>query len=353
MADTDTDTDTDTDIDIDAGTASSTDAEEVLTQEEIDALLTSVEDDDANSETGTDGGTIVPGVGHVRSFDFSRQGQSLSSDLPLLNVIHERFALQFCESVFNTLRCSNNVKFAGARGTSFIDYLHTLELPTHINFIHLSPMKGIALAVFDNNLITNATSSFFGGSMKKELVADKEDFTPSEMRIGNMLLQRVMNDLQVSWKADIEVNPEKKQTEVNPDFAQLMNPSEQLLVSRFEIIFEGTQGIFELAMPLAMIEPYREQLSVTYQAEKRDDQGTWAPVIIDELKTTNIKLSSTLGTAQLTLGEILKLDTGDIIPIDVGDTVTLYAEGVPIFDGEYGAFNDRNSIKIRNKKHRP
>ena len=328
-------------------------SEEVLTQEEIDALLTSVEDDDASAESGGDSGTIVPGIGHVRTFDFSRQGQSLSAGLPLLNVIHERFALQFCESIFNTLRCSNNVKFAGARGVSFIDYLQTLELPTHINFINLKPLKGIALAVFDNNLITNATSSFFGGSMKKELVADKQDFTPSEMRLGNMLLQRVMSDLKTSWKADIEVHPEAKQTETNPDFAQLMNPAEQLLVNRFDIIFEGTQGVFELAMPMAMIEPYRDQFSVTYQSEKREDQGTWAPVIIDELKTTTVELSSTLGTAQLSLGEILKLEKGDIIPMEVSDTVTLYAEGVPIFDGEFGAFNDKNAIKIRNKKHRP
>ncbi len=339
--------------DSDSDTKSGADTEEVLTQEEIDALLTSVEDDEGTGESGVDSGTIVPGIGHVRTFDFARQGQSLSAGLPLLNVIHERFSLQFCESIFNTLRCSNNVKFIGARGTSFIDYLHTLELPTHINFINLKPMQGIALAVFDNNLITNATSSFFGGSMKKELVADKQDFTPSEMRIGNMLLQRVMSDLQVSWKADIEVHPEAKQTETNPDFAQLMNPAEQLLVNRFDIIFEGAQGVFELAMPMAMIEPYRDQFSVTYQSEKREDQGTWAPVIIDELKTTTVELSSTLGTAQLSLGEILKLEKGDIIPMEVNDTVTLYAEGVPIFDGEFGAFNDKNAIKIRNKKHRP
>ncbi len=336
-----------------AGSETEENTEEVLTQEEIDALLTSVEDDEDTGEPGTDSGTIVPGIGHVRSFDFSRQGQSLSAGLPLLNVIHERFALQFCESIFNTLRCSNNVKFAGARGASFIDYMHTLELPTHINFINLTPMKGIALAVFDNNLITNATSSFFGGAMKKELIADKQDFTLSEMRIGSMLLQRVMSDLQLTWKADIEIHPEAKQTETNPDFAQLMNPAEQLLVNRFDIVFEGTQGIFELAMPMAMIEPYREQFSVTYQSEKRDDQGTWAPVIIDELKATSVALSSTLGTAQLSLGEILKLDKGDIIPMDVSDTVTLYAENVPIFDGEFGAFNDKNAIKIRNKKQRP
>ena len=348
MADSETDPETTPDASADAG-----DNEEVLTQEEIDALLTSVEDDGSGDELGADGGTIVPGIGHVRTFDFSRQGQSLSAGLPLLNVIHERFALQLCESIFNTLRCSNNVKFAGARGASFIDYLHTLELPTHINFINLSPMKGIALAVFDNNLITNATSSFFGGLMKSELSADKQDFTPSEMRIGNMLLQCVMSDLQASWKADIEVNPEAKQTETNPDFAQLMNPAEQLLVNRFDIIFEGTEGVFELAMPMAMIEPYREQFSVTYQSEQRDDQGAWAPVIIDELKSTSVALSSTLGTAQLSLGEILKLDAGDIIPMELNDTVTLFAEGIPVFDGEYGAFNDKNAIKIRNKKYRP
>ncbi|OUS04051.1 flagellar motor switch protein FliM [Gammaproteobacteria bacterium 54_18_T64] len=332
----------------DSDTTPEAESEEVLTQEEIDALLTSVDGEEDDGDVGD----IVPGVGHVRTFDFSRQGQSLSAGLPLLNVIHERFALQFCESIFNTLRCSNNVKFAGARGASFTDYLHTLELPTHINFINLQPLKGIALAVFDNNLIANATSSFFGGSMKKELVGDKQDFTPSEMRIGNMLLQRVMSDLQLSWKADIDIHPQAKQTETNPDFAQLMNPAEQLLVNRFDIVFEGTQGIFELAMPMAMIEPYRDQFAVTYQAEKREDQGTWAPVIIDELKTTSVELSSTLGTAQVSLGELLKLNAGDIIHLDMSDTVTLFAEGVPIFEGEYGAFNDKNAVKIHHKKHR-
>ncbi len=324
---------------------------EVLTQEEIDALLTSVDGDDESTSSGNE--TIVPGLGQVRTFDFSRQGQSLSAGLPLLNVIHERFSLQFCESVFNTLRCSNNVKFAGARGTSFIDYLHTLELPTHINFIHLKPMQGLALAVFDNQLITNATSSFFGGSMTQGKEPDKQDFTPSEMRIGNMLLQSVMNDLQTSWKADIEIQPEARQTETNPDFAQLMNPAEQLLVNRFDIIFEGTEGTFELAMPMAMIEPYREQFSVTYQAEKRDNQGTWAPIIIDELKATNVSISSTLGTVQLSLGEVLKLNAGDVIPMDIPEIVTLYAEDVPVFDGEYGAFNEKNAIKILQKKLRP
>ncbi|OUS16818.1 flagellar motor switch protein FliM [Gammaproteobacteria bacterium 50_400_T64] len=343
----------DSDSDQESSAEAGTSTEEVLTQEEIDALLTSVEDDGPDGESGGDSGTIVAGIGHVRTFDFARQGQSLSAGLPLLNVIHERFALQLCESIFNTLRCSNNVKFSGARGTSFIDYLHTLDLPTHINFINLTPLKGIALAVFDNNLITNATSSFFGGSMKNELATDKPDFTPSEMRIGNMLLQSVMHDLQVSWKADIDIRPEAKQTETNPDFAQLMNPAEQLLIHRFDIVFEGTQGIFELAMPMAMIEPYREQLSVTYQSEKREDQGTWAPVIIDELKNTSVELSSTLGTAQLSLGEVLKLEKGDIIPLEMSDAITLYAEGIPVFDGEYGAFNDKNAIKIRNKKHRP
>lgn len=332
---------------------SDTDTEEVLTQEEIDALLTSV-DEDGTAFPGSGGAeTIIPGLGAVRTFDFSRQSQSLSAGLPLLNVIHERFALQLCESVFNALRCSNTVKFSGARSTSFIDYLNTLDLPSHISFITMKPMAGLALAVLDNNLITNALSSFFGGEMKQDTPINKKNFTPAEMRIGNMLLKNIISDLQSTWKTDIEISPEIRQTETNPDFAQLMNPSEQLLVNRFELIFEGTQGVFELAMPMAMIEPYRDQLSVTYQSQARESQGTWAPVIIDELKNTFTSLSSILGTAQLSLNDILNLAAGDVIPLDVKETVTLYAEGIPVFDGEYGVHNDKNAIKIIRKKNRP
>lgn len=321
---------------------------EILTQEEIDALLSGVE---AGAVAVSKGGSKdSPAAVRV---DFSNQNQLLNTGIPILNVAYERFSLNFCESIFNALRCSNTVEFTGTRMISFVDYLNSMELPTFINFINLPPMRGLAIAVFDADLICTAVDRFFGGALNQEINSTKRSFTPAEFRMGNMLLQRAFIDLKNAWQALLPIEPELVQTEINPDFAHLLNPSEPLMLNTFDISLNGSEGKFQLAIPHTMIEPFRDRLISTYRSDATEISGAWTPVIMEEMKSATVRARSVLGRAQLTVREILDLCPGDVIALDVPEKITLYAEDIPIFKGDFGAYNGKNAIKITGKVARP
>ncbi len=325
------------------------DTNEILTQDEIDALLSRVEDGSvpvASDRHSSDSRS-------VKLVDFSNQNQLLSTGIPILNVAYERFSLNFRESVFNTLRCTNSVEFTGTRIVSFVDYLNSMSLPSYISFIHLKPMRGLALAVFDANIICAAVDRFFGGGVSHEVSSNKRSFTPAETRMGNMLLQKAFADLKSAWQSLLPIEPELVQTETNPDFAHLLNPSEPLMLNTFEIAFDNGAGKFQLAIPHTMIEPFRDRMVSSYQTDPTEISGGWTPVIMEEMKSATMSVSSTLGKAQLTVKEILDLLPGDVIPLTVPDKVTLYAEGVPVFIGEFGAYNGKNAVKVTGKAPRP
>ena len=320
---------------------------EILTQEEIDALLTSVED---NGPAPAD--TSRKDTRDIKLFDFTNQNALINTGIPALNVAHERFALGFSESITNDIRSSNSVEFTGTRVISFIDYLNSLELPTYINFINLSPMKGLALAVIDAKLIGTVVDLFFGGGASGVGGKHKRDFTPSEARIGDLLIKNVFSNLQKAWQSIISLSPELIRIESNPDFAHILNPTEPLMLASFEVIFEEGGGMFQLAIPHTMIEPIYEQLAALPQLDRQEIKGTWASILMEEIKAAYIEVSSELGQAELSFKEILKLAPGDVIPLDVPEELTLFAESVPILKGTFGDSNGKNALKITGKANR-
>ncbi len=215
------------------------DTNEILTQDEIDALLSSVED--SSTPVGND---PITNQKNVELVDFSNQNKLLNTGIPVLNVAHERFALNFCESISNSMRCSATVEFAGTQVISFIDYLNSMELPTYINFINLKPMVGLAMAVVDTDLIGVVVDRFFGGGTDYNSTSKRRDFTRSETRMGNMLIENAFTDLTSAWQSLLAIEPALIQTETNPDFAHLLSPTEPLMLNTFEVSFENRGGKF-------------------------------------------------------------------------------------------------------------
>ncbi len=317
---------------------------EILSQEEIDALLSSVEEGAVPvSNSG------AASSGEAQRVDFSNQNLLLSTGIPALNVAYERFSEHFCDSVFNTLRCNCEVNFAGTRVTSFVDYLNGMETPTFINYVHLKPMAGLAMAVFDLSFVRGAVDRFYGGSIGSPASEQKTAPSHAEIRMGKMLLAKAFADLQRSMSSVLAIEAELVQSETNPDFAHLLNPSEPLMLNTFEVRFDNTEGQFQLAIPHTMIEPYRERLVNTYRMEAPTTNNPWAPIIVDEVQSAEVSLSSILGEAQLTVREILDLNPGDVIPLKVADAVTLYAEGIPVFSGTFGNYNGKQAVKVIRK----
>ncbi|MFZ5594667.1 MAG: flagellar motor switch protein FliM [Pseudomonadota bacterium] len=313
---------------------------DILSQDEIDALLHGVDSGDV--ETG--GEFIADGT--ARNYNFASQDRIVRGRLPTLEMINERFARHFRISLFNMLRRTPEISVNGVQMLKFAEYVHSLFVPANLNLVRINPLRGTALFVFDPKLVFIVVDNFFGGDGRFYTRIEGREFTPTEMRVIQMMLQQVFKDLREAWTPVMSVDFEYIQSEVNPQFANIVSPTEVVVVTTFHIELDGGGGDLHVTMPYSMIEPIREVLDAGVQSDRSDVDERWLLALRDEIKEAKINVSSVLAEVDITLRDLMKMKPGDVIPFEIPDTVTLIAEDVPVFRGVFGVSDGRNSVKV-------
>jgi flagellar motor switch protein FliM len=135
-------------------------------------------------------------------------------------------------------------------------------------------------------------------------------------------------------------------SEVNPQFANIVSPTEVVVVSSFSLNFDDVGGDFHMTLPYAMVEPIRELLDGGMQSDRDGRDDRWARAIRDDMCFAEVEMQSTLLEKRLSVRELLELKAGDIVPVDLPGQVTLCAEGVPLFRGQFGTANGNNAVKV-------
>jgi flagellar motor switch protein FliM len=321
---------------------------EILNQDEIDALLRGV--DDGAVPTAPPPET----PGEVRVFDIATQVRLVRGRMPTLEMINDRFARQFRIGLFNMIRRSAEISVAPVRVQKFSEYTQNLHLPSSLNLIKLNPLRGTALLVLDATLVFAMVDNFFGGSGRYAKIEGRE-FTMTEGRIIQMVLRQAFADLTDAWSIVASINLEYLNSEINPHFANIVSPSEVVVVSSFKVELEGGGGELHVTMPYAMIEPIRDQLDSGVQSDRMERNDSWTHALREEIEEAEVDLVPVLGKSSLSVGRLVDLKPGDIIPCDFDGHVTLYAEGVPVLRGSYGASRGQQAVKVTQRilRHKP
>ena len=152
----------------------------------------------------------------------------------------------------------------------FSEYVHSLFVPTSLNLVKVKPLRGTALFVIDPKLVFILVDNYFGGEGKYHTKIEGREFTPTEMRVIEMLLELAFKDLREAWSPIMQINFEYMNSEVNPQFANIVSPSEVVVVTGFHVELEGGGGNLYVALPYAMLEPIRELLSAGVQSDTSD-----------------------------------------------------------------------------------
>jgi flagellar motor switch protein FliM len=320
---------------------------DLLSQDEVDALLHGVSSGDVETEGD------VPPAGGIQAFDFANQDRIVRGRMPTLEIINERFARQFRISLFNQLRRSAEISVAGVEMVKFSEYLHRLLVPTSLNLVKIHPLRGTSLFVFDPNLVFTVVDCFFGGNGSFYAKIEGRDFTPTETRVIQLLLDQAFKDLKDAWGGLLDVTFEFVSSEVNPQFANIVSPSEVVVVTSFHIELEGGGGDLHVTMPYSMLEPMRELLDAGVQSERGEVDERWSTALRDDMELAEVGLRSELVETQLTVREVLQLKTGDIIPVELSDLVLVRAEDIPIFRGKVGVSRGNLAIKMVEPIRRP
>ncbi|MEI6896446.1 MAG: flagellar motor switch protein FliM [Psychromonas sp.] len=324
---------------------------DLLSQDEIDALLhgvDDVEDDVVESESESEGNNEP-----VIHFDFSSQDRIVRGRMPTLELVNERFARHLRISLFNMLRHTAEVSINGVQMLKFGEYVHTLFVPTSLNMVRFRPLKGTALVTMEARLVFILVENFFGGDGRHHAKIEGREFTPTERRIIQMLLKIIFEDYRDAWAPVMEAEFEYLDSEVNPAMANIISPTEVIVVNSFHIELDGGGGDFHIAMPYSMLEPIRELLDAGVQSDKEDTDQRWNQALEDEIMDVNVDFSAKLLEKEMPLRDMMGWQAGDIIPIDLPETMLVSVEGLPTFRARLGKRNDNLALKITSRIKRP
>ena len=313
--------------------------QDLLSQDEIDALLHGVDDGDIETEADLEPGT-------VKTYDLTSQDRIVRGRMPTLEMINERFARYTRISMFNMLRRTADVSVGGIQIQKFGEYVHTLYVPTSLNMVKFRPLRGTALIILDAKLVFKLVDNFFGGDGRHAKIEGRE-FTPTELRVVQMVLNQGFVDLAEAWKAVMPINFEYVHSEVNPSLANIVSPSEVVVVSTFHVELDGGGGELHITMPYSMIEPIREVLDAGLQSDTDEQDERWVKALREDVLAAKVELECDIVRRDITLRDIVDLKEGDVIPIEFPDYHVLTANGVPMFKTQLGQHRGNLALKIK------
>lgn len=313
--------------------------QDLLSQDEINALLHGV--DEGEVDVNAEGATQI-----VRPYDLTSQEHVVRHKMPTLEMINENFARALRNNLFNLLRRNAEVNVTGTKIGKFSEYKHSLYMPTSLNLFKLRPLRGTAILAMDANLVFRMVDNFFGGT-GREVKIESREFTPTEQRVVQMVLNQAYVDIVDAWKSVYKVELEPLRSEANPEVVNILSPSELIMISVFSVAFDGGGGgEIQLALPYKMIEPIRELLELGQRVDADEVDESWGESMRQDIMDARVEFGCRMFEQSITLRDVVDLEAGDVIPVDMPETVILKANGIPMFNTRIGVSNGNLALKI-------
>ncbi len=314
-------------------------ADDILSQEEVDALLRGVtgEEDSADEEFDASA---------VRAYDIGRQERIVRGRMPTLEILNERFARNLRIALFNFMRRNAEISVGPIKVQKYGDFIRNLVVPTNLNLIHMKPLRGTGLFIFDPDFVFLVVDNLFGSDGRYHVRVEGRDFTPTEQRIIQRLLDVVFEEYQNAWKPVFECQFEYVRSEMNTQFANIATPTEVVVSYTFKIELGAGGGDFHVCLPYSMIEPIRDLLYSSMQADRIESDNRWLNLLRRQVQQAEVDLVAHFGGTQVTLSDVINLKAGDVISLDIPEAVIAEVDGVPVLECKYGILNGQYALKV-------
>lgn len=314
-------------------------SQDFLSQEEVDALLKGVtgETEEVAAEADTGG---------VKPYDLGRQERIVRGRMPTLELINERFARLFRIGLFNYMHKNTEISVGPIKVQKYSEFIRNLVVPTNLNLVTLKPLRGTALVVFDPNLVFLVVDNMFGGDGRFHTRVEGRDFTLTEQRIIQGLLNVFFSEYEKAWKPVFEIKFDYVRSEMNTQFANIATPSEIVIAITFTMELSGNTAEMHLCIPYAMVEPIRDVLYSTMHSEQAGSDRRWTSMLSQQLQLAEVELVAPIGGVSLTLRDIVNMKVGDVLPLDLSDQLHATVDDVPVMECRYGVRNGQYALKV-------
>ncbi len=317
----------------------------LLSQEELAALSEGVRDGSIETDTGFN--TRV----RVRKHDLASEDSSLGVNVSSVDMINERFIRLFRLGLLEVLRTSPRVNPTRVQILKFGDYLKGLKPPLSVNMVRMNPLRGNSVIIIDPNVVFSSLDSFFGGFGKGvgELPSGRL-FTPTESRIIKIILEVFFRSLTEAWGPLLPIECEHVSSEINPQFAQIADENDLVVLSRFEAdaTASGGKGFIDLVYPYSSLKPVRELLSSRVQSGEGNEESDkiWRRDLAAAVGDAKLELVVNMGEVKTTLHHLNNLQEGDLLFFKKDETSLMTTSGVPTFHVNVGTRGSQVAVQI-------
>ncbi len=311
-----------------------------LSQDEIDALLEGVTGESqklAKDEVDS---------GSVRGYDLSKQERIVRGRMPTMEVINERFARNLRVGLFNLIRRSPEISVGTVQVQKYSMFLRELVVPTNFNIMAVRPLRGSGMIVCEPTLLFGVIDSLFGGNGKFHTRIEGRDFSPTEQRIINRLVEVVSEEYKKAWKGVYPLELAFQRSEMQPQFANIATPSEIIVSTSFSLEIGDISGSLHVCIPYATLEPIRDLLYSTSQGDSMEVDRRWVRLLGQEIQSAQVELCAELASTRTTVEQLLAMQVGDFIELERERVIEARISGVPIMDAEYGTHNGKYALKV-------
>ncbi|MEW6413924.1 MAG: flagellar motor switch protein FliM [Pseudomonadota bacterium] len=315
-------------------------ADNFLSQDEVDALLKGVtgEVDEAPSQDDNADG--------VRPYNLATQERIVRGRMPTLEIINERFARLLRIGLYNFLRRGVEISVGPVRVSKYSEFIRNLVVPTNLNLVQFKPLRGTALIIFNPDLVFLMVDNLFGGDGRFHTRIEGRDFTQTEHRIIQRVLNIVFENYAKSWEPVYPIQFEFIRSEMNTQFANIATPNEVVVAITFAIELGQVSGEMHMCIPYTTIEPIKDLLTSSLQAENLEVDKRWLRLMRQQIQMAEVEIVANLGTAEVSLRDLVEMKVGDIIPIDIPKTIEAKVDGVPVMECSYGKFNGQYTLRV-------
>lgn len=315
-------------------------SQDFLSQDEVDALLKGVTGETDEQEAGPEEGS------GPRSYNLGTQERIVRGRMPTLELINERFARYLRIGLFNYMHRNAEISVGPIKVQKYSEFIRNLVVPTNLNLVSAKPMRGTGLFIFDPNLVFLVVDNMFGGDGRFHTRVEGRDFTQTEQRIIQGLLDVVFAEYGRSWKPVHEMKFEYIRSEMNSQFANIATPSEIVVSTTFSIEFGGSAAEMHICFPYSMLEPIRDLLYSSMQSDQLSTDKRWITTLRQQLHGAEVELTAELTYAALTLGQIQKMKVGDVIPVAIPDQIIAKVDGTPLLECKFGQQQGHFAIQV-------
>jgi flagellar motor switch protein FliM len=321
---------------------------EVLSQDEIDQLLTAI----SSGEVAAEEVSAPADQRKIKIYDFKRPDKFSKDQIRTVSIMHETFARLTTTALSAQLRSLAHVHVASVDQLTYEEFIRSIPNPTTLAVINMDPLKGSAILEIDPAVTFSIIDRLFGG--QGEGTKFTRELTDIEQSVIESIIVRILGNLRESWATVIDLRPRLGQIETNPQFAQIVPPSEMVVLVTLETKVGEVEGMMNFCIPYLTIEPIISKLSAQYwySSVRRGTTTENLNILRDRLAGIEITIVAEVGGISITMRDVLALRPGDIIRLQnvrINDPMILSIGGRNKFMSRPGVVGNKIAVQVQKK----